>query len=601
MATRVQEGKGSGRDSSNRGPAVILQAALVVALVFAAYYPALRSGFIWDDDSILTQNLLIKAPDGLHRFWLTTEPQDYWPVTMSSFWFEWRLWGMNPAGYHAVNIGLHAIEACLLWAVLRRLRVPGAYLAALLFAVHPVNVESVAWIAERKNMLAMLFFLLSIACFLRTRWFSEASGAPAGSSAGGGWYGLSVAAFALAMLSKGSVAILPVVILGIILWHRGPRRGDGVRALPFFLVAGVLAAVDIWFQGHHLVAPIREASILQRLLGAAAAVWFYLWKAILPADLMFFYPKWRIAPGHVLWWLPLTAAAAVTLVLWWNRRGPWRPALFAWSYFCLALLPVMGFTDVYFMRYSLVADHYQHLALLGVVTLAAACWAKWMGSGRAGSMLRLIPLIVIGGFAFLTWRQSKIYRDSDTLFTETQKRNPDSWECENYAANALLRAGRLDDAIAHYERGLRLGPEYAEAYGNLGVALSYAGRVDEAIAYLQEAVRLEPDFVKAHYYLGLDLAGADRLPEAVAQYERTLRISPDHGEVENSLGLALSRMNRLQEAIVHYGRAVALEPGNAAARRNLGAALNAVGWTAEGAAQLEQAQRLAPVPPQPAP
>ncbi len=269
---------------------VLIGILTIAGLVVAAYWPSLEGGFIWDDRLYLTHCDLIKAPDGLYRFWFTTDPIDYWPVSNSSLWLEWRLWGMDPAGYRITNLVLHICVGLLIWAVLKRLAVPAAFLAALLFVVHPVNVESVAWIAQRKGLLAMLFGLLSMLWYLKP----EEEKSRRGEEEKGGWnrwYWLSLSAFLLAMLSKGSVAFLPVVLLAILWWRR--RRitlADAATTIPFFLVALALTAVNIWFQAQHAGAGIRQARFGERLAGAGDDLWFYLAKDFLPIDLSFIYP-----------------------------------------------------------------------------------------------------------------------------------------------------------------------------------------------------------------------------------------------------------------------------------------------------------------------
>ena len=450
-----------------------LLALLLIGATAIAYLPTLRNGFVWDDDTSLTQNPFVQGGEGLRQFWLTTQTPDYWPVTSTTFWAEWRLWGLNPAGYHATNLSLHLIAALLLWSVLRRLRVPGAYLAALLFALHPVNVESVAWITQRKNLMAMLFFLLSVDCFLRAEEGRRAA------------YGLSLLAFTLGLLSKGSVAVLPLVLCGIVVYRRriGPR--DLARLAPFFLVAGIFTWVDIWFQGHHLGAAetIRSAGFIERLLGAGAVVWFYLSKALVPLHLVFVYPAWHIAPGNFLWWLPLLGALGLTALLW--RMG-WRAALFAWGYFCLALLPVMGFTDVYFMKFSLVADHYQHLALIGVTALAGAGWAEWRRR-TPGALPVAAAALVAGVLAVLTWRQCLRYRDAETLFEVTLRENPDSPMVHNNLGVILAGGRRLPDALAPVPGGPAPRSRLCRRRAEPGPDLAREGRPAEAIPHYEKA------------------------------------------------------------------------------------------------------------------
>jgi tetratricopeptide (TPR) repeat protein len=558
----------------------------IATVVLLAYLPAFHDGFVWDDGPFLTDNALIKAPDGLYRFWLTRQAPDYWPLTSTTLWVEWRLWGMHAAGYHATNLLLHVLSAALLWRILRRLSVPGALFGALLFAVHPVNVESVAWITQRKNLMAMLGFLAAIYCYLKAEWASPMPDRRSISEGGPRryWYWLSLAAFALAMLSKGSVAPLPAVLTGLICWRRQFSVRDGVRLAPFWLIAVALTAVNMWFQVHSAGTVTRPVGPLARLLGAGAIVWFYLGKALLPVHLCFFYPQWFIRADNPLWWIPLFAAALVTLLLWrWSRAG-----FFAWTYFGLMLAPVMGFTDVYFMRYSLVADHYQHLALIGVTTVAGA--VLWRFSG---ARLRLtVAAAVLVAATGLTYRQCGFYRDSETLYRATLRQNPDSALAHNNLGNLLMDAGKVQEAIGHFEQAVRLDPEFAEAQNDLGAALVAYTRLPEAIGHFRQALRLRPDFAEAHYNLGLALRDSGEKQNAFFQFQEAVRLWPTYIKALNALGLSLYDAGRPQEAAACYEQALRVSPDYPDVLSNLGCAFLKLGRIDEAIARFEQALRL---------
>ncbi len=582
----------------------------MVAVVLA-YLPALRGGFLLDDNLLLTDNPLIKAPDGLYRFWFTIEPQDYWPMTNTTLWIEWRLWGMNPIGYHVVNLALHIAASLLIWIGLRKLSIPGAFLAALIFAVHPVNVESVAWISQRKNMLVILFFLLSILWYLKADVLSP-SPYHFSRPRTGRWYWLSLLAFLLAMLSKGSVAVMPVLLLGIIWWRRtgtvpifasakmglspSVSRWDIVRTMPFFIIAVVLTGVNLWFQTHGSGEVIRTASFAQRLLGAGGVLWFYLYKALLPLNLVFVYPQWNIQAGNLLWWLPLAAAMILSGVLWQYRRGWSRPLLFAWGFFCVSLLPVLGFTDVGFMKYSLVSDHYQHIAFIGLIALAAAGWSLWRQrvQGRARSVADIVAAIVAGTLTLLTWQQSGIYRDPGTLYRATLQKNPDCCLLYNNLGSILLDEGRVEEAIKYYKQALRIKPDFPEVYNNLGIALAQSGRTQEAIKQYEQSLRLEHNFPQAHNNLGFTLFNLGRIQEAIEHYEQALKMDPNYAEAHNNLGNALAKIGRTQEAVEHYEQALKLNANYAEAHNNLAAALESIGQRPQAIKHYQQALRLKP-------
>ena len=539
-------------------PLGIWAGAVIIALTACiAYFPFLSGGFIWDDDMYLTNNKFIGAADGLYKFWCSTEPIDYYPVSNTTLWIEWRLWGMHPAGYHVTNLILHIIESLLILVILRKLAIPGAFLTAVIFAVHPVNVESVAWIAQRKDMLATLFFLLSILCYLKCLISIHSDDIQLRPTHGvcgvlaGRWYWLSLLAFLIGMLSKGSVTMLPVLLLGIIWWLRPLTMRDVVRTAPFFLVAIALTGVHVWFQTHGIAEVIRSAGFTERLLGAGCVVWFYLYKALLPINLVFVYPQWQINTTNLLWWLPLLATVAVTGVLWWYRNSWSRPFFFAWGFFCVALVPVMGFTDVYFLKYALVADHYQHIAIIGVIALASALWSAWCRQGRGGAHWAAIAAAIaaVGTLAFLTRQLSGQYRDEITLYQATLEKNPACWMAHNNLGSALFDAGRPQEAVEHYEQVLRLKPDHFEAHFNLGVILMQSGRFEEAIEHFRQVLQFNPDDHEAHNNLAIALAQTGRPQEAIEHYRQALRLKPDFTEAYFNLSFAYARIQNYTEAV----------------------------------------------------
>jgi len=529
------------------------------------YLPSLRGAFLFDDDLLLTNNPLIQASDGLYRFWFTTEAYDYWPLSSSTLWIEWRLWGMNPLGYRLTNLFLHIGTVVLLWRVLGRLAIPGATLAALLFAVHPVNVETVAWIAQRKSLLALLFSLLS------ALWYLDADKRSPRSTGVDAAYGLSLFAFVLAMLSKVSAAVVPPLLLVLVGWRRPSRKSDLIRITPFFVVLGVLLWVNLWFRTHGADIPAPAVGLVERLLGAAAAVWFYLWKAVLPLNLIFIYPEWEVRAAQLSWWIPLAAAATVTAILWWYRHSWSRAPLFSWIFFGIALAPVLGFTNVGASEPLLLADHYQHTALLAVVTLSAAAWATWQR--RLVPPARWLPntvaAAIVLAFMLLAGWQSRLYADPIVLYRDTLARNPAAWRAHNNLAVALDGIGQIDAAIAHYQQTLRLRPDYADAHNNLGTALTKLGQREEALQAYEHAVRLKPDFPEAHYNLGSALAAAGRADEALASYQQAVRHKPAFPEAHFKIGRLLAQAQRLPEAIAAYEEALRLRPDFREARNNL--------------------------------
>jgi len=460
-----------------------LPVLLLAILTFAAYQPVWHAGFVSNDDPMVLDNRLIHHADGWYRVWCNRSADDFVPATMTSFWLEWRLWGANPLGYHLDNVLLHLGSAILLWRILLRLKIPGAWLAAAIFAVHPVAVESVAWVSQRKNTLAMNFFLATVLCHLTF----EKSGRWR-------WHWLAAGMFFLALMCKTAVVPLPVVLLGLAWWQRGRINRQDLRhtlALMALAVCGSLLAV--WIQrGAGLGTVVREDGLWSRLAGAGWAVWFYLYKALVPLHLAFIYPRWQIDERNLLSYIPLALLVAA-LALSWRLRKTWGNGLFfGLAYFVMMLLPVLGFQNIYFMTYSLVADHWQYFAIIGPIVLAASVIRQ--------PMLAAALLLILGA---LTWEQCGMYANERTLWQATVRLNPGSWVVHYSLGLALFQDGRTDEAISEYQKALEMHPDDADAHASLGTALFKKGRADEAIAEFQEALRIQPDHSIARYNLRL--------------------------------------------------------------------------------------------------
>lgn len=528
-----------------------LPALGLAAAVLLAYLPVWQAGFIWDDDAHLTPPAL-RSLSGLGRIW--TEPgatQQYYPLLHSLFWIEHRLWGGSALGYHLANLALHALAAGLAGLLLRRLAMPGAWLAAAFFALHPVQVESVAWISEQKNTLSAVFCFGAALAWLRF---------DAGRLRRHYWLALGL--FALGLLTKTVVATLPAALLVIAWWRRGriDWRADALPLAPWF-VLGAIAGLFTASVERHLIGAsgaAYELSLAQRGLLAGHVAWFYLGKLLWPADLTFIYPRWTIDPSHVLHWLPLVGALGVTLLLW-RSRGRRRGPLAAWLLFGGTLFPVLGFLNVYPFLYSYVADHFQYLACLALLAPAAALLVQ----AQAGRVAAAIVLCLLGA---LTWRQAHDYRNAETLYRATVARNPGAWMAWNNLGFTLMSdRARLPEAIACFEHALRHRPDYPEALGNLGLALSQAGRPAEAVPRLERSLQLKPGPYQMHNNLGIALATSGRPAESLMAFRTAAALNPTLPNIEENWGKALLLLGRRDEAAVHFSRAETLRAGAASA------------------------------------
>jgi Flp pilus assembly protein TadD len=563
-----------------------LPALALVAVTLLAYHPALRDGMVWDDDYQIFENRFIHAPDGLRHFWLTASASDYFPLNSTVHWIEWRLWGADPAGYHAVNIALHAGAALVLWQVLVRLAVPAPLAAAALFAVHPVTVASVAWISELKNVLSLFLAALSLLAYLR---FEEDGRRR--------WYATALATFTLALLAKTSVVMLPALFL-LLAWYRRSRVtiADVRRSVPFFVLALVLGLVTVYHQHHNGIGSVdvRPEGVASRLAATGWAVWFYLWKDLLPLDLSMIYPRWQVDPHWLPAWGPLVGLVAVAVVAWRYRAGWGRPALVMLGAFVIMLAPVLGLIAMSFHRHSLVSDHLQYVALIAPIALAAGGAAtalrRFAGKGTA-ALVTIVALVVLSA---LTWQRTRVFESEWTLWADTLAKNPRAWGAHDNLGYLLYLEGKPEEAVRQHREALRLEPDAPEPHNNLGRALAALGQYDEAETEYAEAIRLEPGLADPHNNLALALAKHGDVPGAERHYAAALALDPDYPEAHNNFALLLASEGRDDDAEAQFRRALAAKPAYVEAHSNLGYLLVRRGRTDEGMAHMMTAVRLAP-------
>ena len=601
-------------------------------LVGVSYLPAmLWGGFVWDD-RIITEAPPIREVSGLWQIWfspgaLRMWEGHYWPLVYSTFWLEHKLWGFAPAGYHIVNVALHLANTLLLWHLLARWGVSGAWVIAAVFAVHPLHVESVAWVIDRKDLLSTLFYLTAFSAY--TRFVAER--APRR-------YLLALFLFALGMMCKSIVVTLPVALSIWHWWQQGRVTGaDVFRLIPFFAVGLFIAIADASFYRSNEVISFGY-SFLERVLLAARVLWFYAGKLLWPTGLAVVYPHWEIGVADPLAWGYVAAAGAVVVSLYVFRnrigRGPLAGALF----FAVTLSPVLGFVDYGYMQFSFVADRYQYLAGIGVLLVVIGAAAYGMQARQKIALA--VAAVALCAMGVLTWRQSGIYRDKVTFWSHVSAHNPTAPIAPYNLGTALSGIGRLDEAEEHLRRALTLDPRHANALQNLGsvlvrmsrhdeaietyrrlveidprnaaahsglgIALYYLGRTDEALQSVDRALAIDPNFqealtnrkgmpqVKAHADAGVALMARGELDDAEKHLHYVLKIDPKYAIALQNLALLQLKRQRYDEALEHYRRLLKMNPDNAAAHSGMGIALYHLGKVEDALASLDRALSLDP-------
>jgi tetratricopeptide (TPR) repeat protein len=561
---------------------------LILLTVLVVYWPALRGGVLWDDAGHITKPEL-QSVGGLFRIWFEMgATQQYYPLLHTAFWLEHKLWGDSVLGYHLVNVLWHSLSVVLLYLILTRLKVPGALLAAAIFALHPVMVESVAWISEQKNTLSAVFYLSAMLAYLKCDESRKQR-----------YYILALALFALGLLTKTVTATLPAALLVIFWWQRGSLswRRDVWPLMPYFILGAVAGLTTAWVERELIGAEgvEFEMSLWQRGLLAGRVVWFYLATLLWPVNLMFNYPRWTIDPAVAWQWIFPIAAVAMTAGLW-AIRGRTRAPLAAWLLFVGTLFPVLGFLNVYPFLFSFVADHFQYLASLGVIVLAAAGIAVAISqlTTEQQKIGRAVCVLMVAMLAVLSWRQSHMYADAVTLYRTTIDRNPDAFMALNNLGMELAAQGDYLEAIELYRSSLRIKPDFAQTHNNLGFALTQVKQSAEAIEHIEQAIRLRPDFAEANLNFGIALRQQGRLAEAIECVRKVVIARPEYAEAHSNLGNLLIQVGHVSEGIDELRLAVAQRPDDPMLLNNLGSALTRTGRISEAIEPLKRAVRINP-------
>ena len=547
----------------------------LLVLTLVAYLPALRCTYIWDDDDYVTENATLPTVDGLRRIWLEpgAVPQ-YYPLVHTSFWIEYRIWKLHPFGFHLVNVLLHAITAMFLWRLLRRLSVPGAWLIAAIFAVHPVTVESVAWVTERKNVLCAVFYFASLLVYWRFATGAEQRGR-------GRLYALALGLFVAGLLSKTVACSMPAVVL-VLMWWRHPEklRRQAVLLLPFFIVGLGMAVMTVWMERHVVGAVGAEfdLSMVDRCGIAGRALWFYAGKVLLPYPLIFVYPRWTTDPLPVSAIFSAIAAVAVLVGLFCGCRRWGRGPLAGALIFAGVLLPALGFIDVYPMRYAFVADHFQYLAMPAMIAMIVVALISILQRYGVGAVvnadstrrIRLICALVLLVLVAATWNRCLAFYDAETLWRDTLKKNDSAWIAHNNLGKVLLDRGEPVSAIDHFKRVVELKPDHGNGWNNLGLAYTRLGQYEAAELALDEARMLRPRDETILVNYATLLVRQERFDEAGDIYLQVIDYYPDSLPAYMNLGNMLAGLQKHGAAERVYAKARELQPDNPVLLYNLG-------------------------------
>jgi len=572
---------------------VLIHAAIIIGAGVWIYWPALQGAWIWDDSLYFYQNPLLNEPNRLWKAWFQPGSFiEYYPIEETIQWLQWQLWGNNTLGYHLTNLGLHLTGAFVVWRLLSKFGLRLAWVGGLIFAVHPMMVESVAWISEFKNTLSLPPFLLAACAYID--YVERGRRAD---------YLRALALFLVAMLCKIGVAPFPVIIFLYVWWKR--RRigwNDCLATIPFFVISLILGWVTAWcgneYLQHQLKVPatVDVGGFLSRIALAGQTLSFYFTKCFWPLGPLPIYPQWKIDPASPMEYLPWFALAATFYWLWQRRQGWGRNVLLGLGFFILMLAPFLGFIPVSYMSFTWVMDHFLYVPIIGLIGIVVAGLENLdsrlspaLHPLRTGILTVLISLLV-----FESHWYAAAFTGDETFWTYTIDRNPDAWLAHNNLGKILLDVGEPDQARQHFETVIRLQPRLGEPYCNLGTALAKLVRMPEAFAAFRQSLKLDPYSPEANNDVGILLAQTGHMDDAIAHFDLALKGHPHYTDAHVNLGNAFLLTGRTSEAIQQFQAAVEIDPSSLSAHDDLALALSQAGRYTEAVDHFRRALQLDP-------
>jgi len=571
-----------------------LKLLLISAVGLWIYSPVFHGAWLWDDSLEVTGNNAIKTPlSGIIRIWVAPEGADYFPLKTTLQWFEWHAFGTNPCGYHLVSIILHIISALLIWKILARLGFAYGWLAGLIFVVHPVNVDSVAWISELKNTLSLPLLLLTWDSFIDEDIAKKR-------------HIRSLIYFCLALLAKSSVVMFPVTAVLYLAWKRRTFKIQNLTALlPYFTASAAISLVAIYFQHARAIsgADLQIGTWLERSFNTPLSLWFYLKQAFLPRDISSIYPRWALSlstPYALMALTGLILSVGLTIIF---RKQLGRGFFLLISCFVLNLIPALGVIPMSYLSYSWVSDHFAYISLVFSSIILCLVWIKLtefihIRSKPSYYAIQLLGFILLGSVAVMSYSEAARYANPEIFWTYNLSKNPDSWVVHyNYAEVISLDSSRHSEAIEHYKRSIELNSNDPEAHNNLGILLgqNYETRLN-SIHEFEEAIRLRPDYAEAHNDLAAILSqDPSQIENAISHYRYALKAKPDLAQAHNNLANLLKKQGLYSEAFTHYEQALKLNPRYAEAENNLANMLvQQGGHDEEAISHYKSAAKLAP-------